>query len=54
MFGKIISIERDSLAEDIDLKPGDSIIEMLIEHADGNRELIEFEKDIDIKFESNA
>lgn len=69
MFGKIISVEKDSLADEIELKPGDSIlevngkkirdiielsfeladekIEMLIEHADGNRELIEFEKDID-------
>ena len=69
MFGKIISVEKDSLAEEIELRPGDSIlevngkkirdiielsfeladeeIEMLVEHADGNQELIEFEKDID-------
>ena len=75
---KIMRVQPGSLAEEIDLKPGDSIIEvngkklrdiidlsfeladeeveLLIEHSNGERELIEFDKDVDeelgIEFES--
>ncbi|MBR1729460.1 MAG: DUF512 domain-containing protein [Selenomonadaceae bacterium] len=76
--GKIIRVQPKSLAEEIDLKIGDSIIEingrklsdiidlsfeladeeieLLIEHANGEREIIAFDKDIDeelgVEFES--
>ena len=75
---KIIRVNENSLAEEIELKAGDSIleingkkicdiidlsfeladeeIEMLIEHSNGEKELIEFDKDIDeelgVEFES--
>ena len=78
MKGKILSVRKNSLAEELELRAGDSIlevngrkirdiielsfelayeeIEMLIEHSNGERELIEFEKDIDeelgVEFES--
>ena len=67
--GKIIRIEPGSLAEDIELQVGDSIlevnghklrdiidlsfafadeeIELLVEHPDGEREIIAFDKDVD-------
>ena len=76
--GKILYVQPNSLAEELELKVGDSIleinghkmldiidlsfeladeeIEMLIEHTDGQRELIAFDKDIDeelgVEFES--
>ena len=76
--GKIMRVQPNSLAEEIELKAGDKIleinghklidiidlsfeladeeIEMLIEHEDGQRELIEFDKDVDeelgVEFES--
>lgn len=78
MKGKILRVQKDSLAAEIDLKSGDSIlevngrkirdiidlsfelaveeVELLIEHPDGEREIIEFEKDLDeelgVEFES--
>lgn len=67
--GKIIRINEDSLAEELELKEGDKIleingqplrdiidlsfaladeeIEMLVEHADGEQELLVFDKDCD-------
>ena len=67
--GKIIKVNKDSLAEELGLQAGDTIIsvndqkltdiidlsfafaseeiELLVEHADGQQELIEFEKDYD-------
>ena len=76
--GKIMRVQSGSLAEEIDLKVGDSIlevngkklrdiidlsfeladeeIELLVEHSNGEREIIAFEKDIDeelgVEFES--
>ena len=75
---KIIKVNKNSLAQEIDLKVGDSIlqvngknlrdiidlsfeiadeeIEILVEHSNGERELIAFDKDIDeelgVEFES--
>ncbi len=76
--GKIIRVQPDSLAEELELKAGDSIIEvngqklrdiidlsfeladeeieLLVEHPDGEREIIAFDKDVDeelgVEFES--
>ena len=76
--GVILRVEPDSLAEELELVPGDKIIaingqelrdiidlsfamadeeiELLIEHADGEQEIIEFDKDMDeelgVEFES--
>lgn len=76
--GKIMRVQPDSLAEELDLQVGDSIlevngqklcdiidlsfeladeeIELLVEHSDGEREIIAFDKDIDeelgVEFES--
>ena len=68
-YGKILSVEAGSLAEELELVPGDKIvevngmklrdiidlsfafadeeIELLIEHEDGEQELLEFDKDYD-------
>ena len=65
-YGKILSVEAGSLAEELELVPGDKIvevngmklrdiidlsfafadeeIELLIEHEDGEQELLEFDK----------
>ena len=77
-YGRIISVEAGSLAEELELIPGDKIlevngtklrdiidlsfafadeeIELLIEHANGEQELLEFDKDYDeelgVEFES--
>ncbi|MBE6098662.1 MAG: DUF512 domain-containing protein [Anaerovibrio sp.] len=77
-YGKILSVEAGSLAEELELVPGDKIvevngmklrdiidlsfafadeeIELLIEHEDGEQELLEFDKDYDeelgVEFES--
>lgn len=77
-YGKILSVEPGSLAEELELVPGDKIvevngmklrdiidlsfafaeeeIELLIEHEDGQQELLEFDKDYDeelgVEFES--
>ena len=76
--GKIMRVQPGSLAEELELQPGDSIlevngqklrdiidlsfeladeeIELLIEHSNGEREIIAFDKDIDeelgVEFES--
>ena len=76
--GKIMRVQPDSLAEELELKAGDSIIEvngqklrdiidlsfeladeeieLLVEHPDGEREIIAFDKDVDeelgVEFES--
>ena len=76
--GKIMRVQPGSLAEELDLKVGDSIIEvngqklrdiidlsfeladeeieLLVEHPDGEREIIAFDKDVDeelgVEFES--
>ncbi|WP_297571367.1 DUF512 domain-containing protein [uncultured Anaerovibrio sp.] len=77
-YGRIISVEAGSLAEELELIPGDKIlevngtklrdiidlsfafadeeIELLIEHENGEQELLEFDKDYDeelgVEFES--
>jgi len=77
-YGRIISVETGSLAEELELIPGDKIlevngtklrdiidlsfafadeeIELLIEHENGEQELLEFDKDYDeelgVEFES--
>lgn len=77
-YGKILKVPEGSLAEELELVPGDKIleingiklrdiidvsfamadeeIEMLIEHADGEQEMLEFDKDYDeelgVEFES--
>ena len=77
-YGKILSVEPDSLAEELELVPGDKIIEvngmklrdiidlsfafadeeieLLVEHENGEQELLEFDKDYDeelgVEFES--
>ena len=67
--GIILRVHPDSLAEELELIPGDKIvaingeevrdiielsfamadeeIELLVEHADGEQEIIEFDKDFD-------
>ncbi len=77
-YGKILSVEPGSLAEELELVPGDKIIEvngmklrdiidlsfafadeeidMLVEHENGDQEMLEFDKDYDeelgVEFES--
>ncbi|MCR5176579.1 MAG: DUF512 domain-containing protein [Anaerovibrio sp.] len=77
-YGKILSVQPDSLAEELELVPGDKIIEvngiklrdiidlsfafadeeieMLVEHGDGQQEVLAFDKDYDeelgVEFES--
>ena len=76
--GKIMKVQPDSLAEELELQVGDSIVEvngqklrdiidlsfeladeeveLLVEHSDGEREIIAFDKDVDeelgVEFES--
>ena len=78
MYGKILTVPEGSLAEELELVPGDKIleingmklrdiidvsfafaceeVEMLVEHEDGQQELLEFDKDYDeelgVEFES--
>ncbi len=78
MCGKILTVPEGSLAEELELVPGDKIleingmrlrdiidvsfamaceeVEMLIEHVDGEQEILEFDKDYDeelgVEFES--